>query len=77
MKDEATGVVGSSISWVLTITQANEIFELIQIIFSCLVSFITIIYIIYKWYKRASEDGKITTEEIEELKKEVDEHVKH
>lgn len=77
MKDEATGVVGSSISWVLTITQANEIFELIQIIFSCLVSFITIIYIIYKWYKRASEDGKITAEEIDELKKEVDEHVKH
>ena len=66
----------SSISWILTVTQVNEVFEIIQIIFSCLVSLITILYIVWKWYKRAKADGKITAEEIEELKKEVDENVK-
>ena len=77
MKEEATGVVGSSVSWVLTATQVNEVFEIIQICFSIAVSLITILYIVYKWYKRATADGKITEEELEELKKEVDEHVKH
>lgn len=80
MKEEGTGVVGSSISWILTVTQVNEVFEIIQIIFSCLVSLVTILYIVWKWYKRAKADGKITAEEIDELekdlRKEVDENVK-
>lgn len=76
MKEETTGVVGSSISWILTISQANEIFEIIQIIFSILVSAVTMAYIIFKWYKKAKADGKITKEELEELGKEVEEHVK-
>lgn len=76
MKEEGTGVVGSSISWILTVTQVNEVFEIVQIVFSILVSLVTILYIIWKWYKRAKADGKITAEEIEDLKKEVDEHVK-
>lgn len=71
MKEEATGVVGSSISWILTVSQANEIFEIIQIIFSILVSLITIAYIIWKWYKKAKKDGKITADEVEELVDEV------
>lgn len=77
MKEEATGVAGSSVSWILTATQVNEVFEIIQICFSIAVSLITILYIVYKWYKRATADGKITEEELEELKKEVDENVKH
>lgn len=75
MKENTTGVVGSSISWILSITQTNEIFQLIQIILASIVSLLTIIYIIWKWYKKATEDGKITQEEIDELTKEVEEHV--
>lgn len=80
MKDEATGIVGSSISWLLTVSQANQVFELIQIILSSIVSLITICYIVYKWYKKAtkedSDGGKdITLKEIEELKEEVEENV--
>ena len=72
MKDEAIGGTGSILSWVLTITQTNEIFALIQIIASTIVSIITIGYIIlYKWYKKASEDGKITKDEVEELGNEL------
>lgn len=71
MKDEAIGGTGSILSWVLTITQTNEIFALIQIIASTIVSIITIGYILYKWYKKASEDGKITKDEVEELGNEL------
>lgn len=75
MKDEATGVIGSTVSWVLTVSQANELFELIQIILSSIVSLITICYIVYKWYKRASSDGEITKEEVKELSNEIKEEV--
>lgn len=71
MKDEAIGGTGSILSWVLTITQTNEIFALIQIIASTIVSIITIGYILYKWYKKATEDGKITKDEVEELGNEI------
>lgn len=71
MKDEAIGGTGSILSWVLAITQTNEIFALIQIIASTIVSIITIGYILYKWYKKASEDGKITKDEVEELGNEL------
>ncbi len=75
MKDEATGVVGSGISWILTVSQANETFELIQIILSSLVSLVTICYICYKWYKKASSDGSITKDEVEDLFDEIKEEV--
>ena len=71
MKDEAIGSTGSLLSWVLTFTQTNEIFALIQIIASTIVSIVTLGYILYKWYKKATEDGKITKEEVEELGEEI------
>ena len=72
MKDEAIGGTGSILSWVLTITQTNEVFALIQIIFSTLVSIVTLAFILYKWYKKATDDNsdggkKITKDEVEEL----------
>lgn len=79
-KDEATGIIGSSVSWILTISQANQIFELVQVILSSIVSLITIGYIAYKWYKRVTSENsdggkKITINEIKELKDEVEENV--
>ena len=71
MKDEAIGSTGSLLSWGLTFTQTNEIFALIQIIASTIVSIVTLGYILYKWYKKAKEDGKITKEEVEELGEEL------
>ena len=53
MKDDAIASGGSVLSWILTITQTNEIFALIQIIASTIVSILTILYILWKWYKKA------------------------
>lgn len=76
MKDDAKGVIGSALTWALSINQINEVFSLIQIILATIVSAVTLAFIIYKWYKRATSadsDGgsKITKDEIEELGKKI------
>ena len=79
MKDDAKGVIGSALTWALSINQINEVFSLIQIILATIVSGVTLAFIIYKWYKRAtSEDSdggsKVTLDEITELGKEIKEY---
>lgn len=65
--DEIVGFTGSGISTVLTITQTNEVFQTVQLIFSILAFLVTIAYTCWKWYKKAKQDGKITPQEVEEL----------
>lgn len=74
--DEIVGFAGSGISTVLTITQTNEVFQLIQLIFSILAFLVTIAYTFWKWYKKAKQDGKITPEEVEELFDNLKENIK-
>ena len=75
MKEDIISGAGSGGMWILTAVQTNEVFQLVQIILSCVVSLVTILYIVWKWWKKASADGKITKEEIEELEKEIDDNV--
>lgn len=75
MKEDIIGGAGSGGMWILTAVQTNEIFQLVQIILSCVVSLVTILYIVWKWWKKAKADGKITAEEIEELEKEIKDNV--
>lgn len=77
MKDDIILGVGNVTAWSLTLAQFKETAEAISYILASIASLLTVAYIIYKWYKRAtSEDSKggksITLEEIEELKEEVD-----
>ena len=65
--DEIVGWVGSGISAILTVTQTNEIFQLIQIILTSIAVLVSIAYTIWKWYKNAKKDGKITSNEVDEL----------
>lgn len=71
MKDDVIAGSGSALSWILTVTQTNEIFALIQIIASTIVSIVTLAYILWKWYKKAKEDGEITPDEVEDLAEEL------
>lgn len=74
--DEVVGYIGSSIPAVLSVTQTNEVFQLIQIILASISFLLTIAYTCWKWYKKAKEDGKITTEEVEELFDNLKENIK-
>ena len=75
--DEIVGFVGTGISTALTITQTNEVFQLIQLILSILAFLVTICFTIWKWYKKAKEDGKITLDEVEELFDNLEDNIKH
>ena len=70
-KDTIFGWVGTGITSVLAVTQTKEVFQIIQLIVAILVGLVTLAYTIYKWYKRASADGKITEEEVDQLVDEV------
>lgn len=65
------GAIGwscSAVSSVLTIVQTNQIFQLICLILTAISTLISIITSVIIWYKKAKADGKITLEELEELK---------
>ena len=78
MVDSTTGVGigGTALESVLAVAQTNEILQTIQIILAIITFLVTIGYTIWKWYKNAKKDGKITKDEVEDLvddiKKEVD-----
>ena len=65
--DEVVGYAGSTFGGIMTMLQTNETFQLIQAILSIIALIITILYTLWKWYRKASQDGKITKDEIDEL----------
>ena len=80
MVDSTTGVGvgGTALESVLAVAQTNEILQTIQIILAIITFLVTIGYTVWKWYKNAKKDGKITKDEVEDLvdniKDEVDKH---
>lgn len=66
MDEKIINTLGLSLAGLMTISQANEVFRLIQIILCCLSAAVVLAYNIYKWYKKAKEDGKITKDELKE-----------
>ena len=58
---------GTIFGTIFTALQTNEVFQYISLGITILSSLLAIAFTIYKWWKKANEDGKITPEEIEEL----------
>lgn len=70
--DEIVGWAGSTFGGIMTMLQTNETFQLIQAILSIVALIITILYTVWKWYRKASQDGKITKDEVDELFDDLD-----
>lgn len=75
LKDEIVCLSGNAISWTLTASQTKEVFEIVQIIASIIVSLLTVAYIVWKWFKKAKADGKITADEVVDLVNQVKEEI--
>ena len=61
------GIVGTSLSAVGTATQTNELLQTISLIVTILGAIVSFIVLpILKWYNKSKKDGKITSEELEE-----------
>lgn len=75
MNEEVKLLIGNATCLVANATSTTEVANAVSIIASVLASVVTIAYVIYKWYKRAKADGKITKEEVDELIDEVGEEI--
>ena len=64
------GIVFGSIAvlqTIVTVSQTNEVFQTIQIIISALAGAVALAYTIWRWYRNAKKDGKITEDEVDNL----------
>lgn len=57
---------GNAVMYALTFTNTKELFEIISLGLSILISLLIIISKVISWMKKAKEDGKITKEELDE-----------
>lgn len=61
------GYISTGFMTFLTVVQVNEIFQVVQLILTIISLIVTVSFTVWKWYKNASEDGKITKDEVDEL----------
>lgn len=69
--DEIIGYGGSVFGTIMTAIQSDQALQIIQGILTIIGLLITIAYTIWKWYKNASKDGKITLDEVDSLMEEL------
>ena len=68
------GIVFGSIAvleTMVTVSQTNEVFQTIQIIISALAGAVALAYTIWRWYKNAKKDGKISEDEVDDLSQQI------
>ena len=76
MKDtNALGWAGSAVT-ILTGTLSQDVMQVILLIIGIVSALFSLFVNIYTWWKKAKQDGKITQEEVDELKEIVDNHTK-
>lgn len=62
----ALAVSGNVFTYILTAVQTDEVFKIIQLVLSILISLAILGEKIFSWYKKAKEDGTISKDEIKE-----------
>ena len=60
-------IIANSGQYVLTAVQSNEVLQIVELVLSILTTLFILGINIYSWWKKASADGKIDKEEVEEL----------
>ena len=68
--------VGSIFGTIFTAMQDDIVLRYISLALTILSTSIAIAYTIWKWYKKAKEDGKITVDEVKELKDNITDVIK-
>ena len=64
---DGLSIGGNIVSYALSAVQQNEILQVISMVLSVLTSLVILAYNIWKWYRKAKQDGKISKEEMDEL----------
>ena len=64
--NEIISYIANGLTYVVALSQTNEIFQIVELVFAILTSVILLLYRLWKWYNEAKKDGKITREEIQD-----------
>jgi len=64
---DAVEVTGNASLYFLTALQTKEIFQIISLVLSIIISCLIIIGKVVEWYKQSKSDGKVTKDEIKNL----------
>lgn len=75
MKNGWLGEVINGCSYMVAVTQDNEVFRIIELVCSIVASIVLIAFRFWRWWKVSHEDGKVTKEEIDEGIKIVEEGI--
>lgn len=67
MQNDYQSYVCNGVGVVFSAIQTNEVLSWISWIITLLATLLSISFTLWKWYRKAKEDGKITKEEIDEL----------
>lgn len=59
--------VSATIQTFCGVVQTTEVFQLISVIIGIITGLVTLAYFIWRWWIKATEDKKITKEEVDEL----------
>ena len=73
---EFISITGNGISYVLASIQSNQVLQIIEFVFSAILTLTILAYRIWKWVIEAKKDGKITKEELDELGQIIEEETK-
>lgn len=69
-------LIGSGAGVFLTAIQTHQTFQLISLILTIIATAFSMGFTVYSWYKKSKEDGKIDKNEVEEVSKIIDDHLK-
>lgn len=58
---------GNVFTYVMAALQQNEVLQIIEFIFSAILTLLILFYRIWKWIREAKKDGKIDDKELNEL----------
>ena len=65
-----------SLSAMLTALQTNEVFQTVSLVVTILSGIVSIVFIIWRWWKQAKKDGKVDGEDIGQLLDDLSEGLK-
>ena len=71
MKRESGNWILDSVAWILTYIQTEETFKIISLVLTCIATGLSILFTIWKWWKKAYKDKHISLEELEKLEEEL------
>ena len=64
--NEIISFIANGVTYVVALSQTNEVFQIVELVFAILTSVILLLYRLWKWYNEAKKDGKITKDEIKD-----------